>query len=156
MESHALYQCLSSAASGKSVKIDRSVLHSVGWVMDDFKIMTGRYTPSVLSLSFFPALLSIPIPMGSLPYRGGIVFQGVSLLPLYPPQRLVQWGNGEKTGKSARETPAPFVSLLLSSRALYFSPLPIPHFTGKTKETSAEERALVTPRSMWARALYSW
>ena len=36
--------------------------------------------------------------------------------------------------------PDAFISHLPSFPALYFSPLPIPHFTGKTKETSAEER----------------
>ena len=55
---------------------------------------------------------------------------------LSPPQRLLQWGNGEKTGKRERQrgnkTPRAFVSLLPSSQG------PLPH--GKTKETSAEER----------------
>ena len=78
---------------------------------------------------------------------------------LSPPQRLRQWGNGEKTVKEGGNgeskgnggcagddgkfhfSPAPAMESSPSppAPARLFSPLPIPHLTVNTKETSGLE-----------------
>ena len=62
---------------------------------------------------------------------------------LSPPQRLLQWGNGKKTGKEKEsgERGSVHCALLFPfspAPMCFISPLPIPQPTGKTmKETSS-------------------